>query len=561
MFKRKQTTSASPCGLAFDDRNGQIVIAEYATNGGFDIRRAIIAERRAVDLLANDLRVTLTKGNAHSDAPNLPFGPNPADEPILHSLAEKSKLDPTLTHAFTRALDARVVVTQVETQAVTEILSRAERWLDDQQPEHIPAQAKTLRVETRTRAISRLWTVSQGNRRLTGTTAVLVIGDHDYAIGLWSEATGLVYETEELFERGAGNEIKCQHARDVFVKFTGTASLVKLGLPDVTNAVLSAAETYGDSMLALLQESQELNQIEIEPVSIDRDQTNSLDQPTAFAIGSLLDRETIPPCDLALTPQNRLDEIEHLRELQCRTAGSQKTRAAALAILIPLVAVLAFVLAAWIDNGIQSVRLKSRIEEETHTGQKLAQANSDYESSKANFAAFHSLLNNLITLRQGQPAAHQLLSDLNQRWPQDATWSIQEINVKGSSVEIKGKTKNEQAITSFAKSLEFSNGLFTGILTRNNVEGNSPNAGPQQQNQAPRSNVIEFTVLSAYAPLAAPGKPIQTANGQGPQTRPFIQPLVTPSPTMGMPLAPGNSVTPAKQTPNQPIQEAPQGIK
>lgn len=558
MFKRKQTTSASPCGLAFDDRNGQIVIAEYAANGGFDIRRAIIAERRAVDLLANDLRVTLTKGNAHSDAPNLPFGPNPADEPILHSLAEKSKLDPSLTHAFTRALDARVVVTQVETQAATEILSRAERWLDDQQPEHIPAQAKTLRVETRTRAISRLWTASQGDRRLTGTTAVLVIGDHDYAIGLWSEATGLVYETEELFERGAGNEIKCQHARDVFVKFTGTASLVKLGLPDVTNAVLSAAETYGDSMLALLQESQELNQIEIEPVSIDRDQTNTLDQPTAFAIGSLLNHETIPPCDLALTPQNRLDEIERLRELQHRAAGSQKARAAALAILIPLVAVLAFVLAAWIDNGIQSVRLKSRIEEETVTGQKLAQANSDYESSKANFAAFQSLLNNLITLRQGQPAAHQLLSDLNQRWPQDATWSIQEINVKGSSVEIKGKTKNEQAITSFAKSLEFSNGLFTGILTRNNVEGSSPNALPQQQNQGPRSNVIEFTVLSAYAPLAAPGKPLQTANGQVSQTRPFVQPLVTP---MGVPMAPGNSITPAKQTPNQPIPEAPQGIK
>lgn len=561
MFKRKQTTSASPCGLAFDDRNGQIVIAEYAANGGFDIRRAIIAERRAVDLLANDLRVTLTKGNAHSDAPNLPFGPNPADEPILHSLAEKSKLDPSLTHAFTRALDARVVVTQVETQAVTEILSRAERWLDDQQPEHIPAQAKTLRVETRTRAISRLWTAAQGDRQLTGTTAVLVIGDHDYAIGLWSEATGLVYETEELFERGAGNEIKCQHARDVFVKFTGTASLVKLGLPDVTNAVLSAAETYGDSMLALLQESQELNQIEIEPVSIDRDQTNTLDQPTAFAIGSLLNHETIPPCDLALTPQNRLDEIERLRELQHRAAGSQIARAAALAILIPLVAVLAFVLAAWIDNGIQSVRLKSRIEEETVTGQKLAQANSDYESSKANFAAFQSLLNNLITLRQGQPAAHQLLSDLNQRWPQDATWSIQEINVKGSSVEIKGKTKNEQAITSFAKSLEFSNGLFTGILTRNNVEGSSPNALPQQQNQGPRSNVIEFTVLSAYAPLAAPGKPLQTANGQVSQTRPFVQPLVTPSPQMGVPLAPGNSITPAKQTPNQPIPEAPQGIK
>ncbi len=565
MFNRHQSAQPqSPCGLAFDHRNGQIVIAEYAANGGFDIYRTIIGERRSVNLASTDLRTTLTKGNAHTDAPSLPVSPGAAEEDILRTIIERSQGDQSHVLAFTRTPDARIVVTQVEALAVTEIVRRTDQWLDDQQPEHTQPQEKTLRAETRTRAITRLWRASLGDIQPTGTAAILVIGDNDYAIGLWSEQTGLVYETEELFEPGAGIEIKCQHARDMFTKFVAPASLAKLKLPEVTNAVLSAADGYADSMLALLNESPELDGIRIEHVSINiGDATRldqPLDQPTAFAIGSLLDHETIPACNLAVTPQIRLDEIERERNLKVRTANSHKARAAVLAILIPLVAVIAFTMAAWTDNGIEHVRLNSRIKEETLTGQKLAQANSDYESSKANFAAFHSLLDNLITLRQRQPAAHQLLSDLNQRWPQDPTWYISELNVKGANVEIKGKTKNEQAITSFAKSLEFSNGLFTGILTRNNVEGNSPNSAPQQQSQAPRSSVIEFTILSTYAPLATPGKAV-AAPPQPQQMGSLQQPSLTNGPQAGPKPAASPSVLPSGPIPNLPVPPQSQGTK
>ena len=561
MFKRNQSAQPqSPCGLAFDHRNGQIVIAEYAADGGFDIYRAIIGERRSVNLASTDLRTTLTKGNAHTDAPALPVSPDAAEEDILRTIIERSQGDQSHVLAFTRTPDARIVVTQVEALAVTEIVRRTDQWLDDQQPEHTQPQEKTLRAETRTRAITRLWRASLGDIQPTGTAAILVIGDNDYAIGLWSEQTGLVYETEELFEPGAGIEIKCQHARDVFTKFVAPASLAKLKLPDVTNAVLSAADGYADSMLALLNESSELDGIRIEHVSINIGDATRLDQPTAFAIGSLLDHETIPACNLAVTPQMRLDEIERERKLKDRTANSHKARAAVLAILIPLVAVIAFTMAAWMDNGIEHVRLNSRINEETLTGQKLAQANSDYESSKANFAAFHSLLDNLITLRQRQPAAHQLLSDLNQRWPQDPTWYISELNVKGANVEIKGKTKNEQAITSFAKSLEFSNGLFTGILTRNNVEGNSPNSAPQQQNQPPRSSVIEFTILSTYSPLATPGKAVTTP-AQPQQIGSLQQPSLTNGTQAGPKPAASPSVLPSGPIPNLPVPPQSQGTK
>ena len=82
-------------------------------------------------------------------------------------------------------------------------------------------------------------------------------------------------------------------------------------------------------------------------------------------------------------------------------------------ILLPFVIALAFLIALSVDNSVEAFRLQAHIDEETAIAQKLAQANSDYESSKANFAAFRSLLDNLISLRNRQPATHQLLTDLN----------------------------------------------------------------------------------------------------------------------------------------------------
>ena len=544
--KRNQSVQpSSPCGFAFDDRNGQIVIAEYAANGGLDIYRAIQGERRAVDITNSDLRTTLTKGNAHSDRLNLLVAAAAPDEDILRAIIEKTNNDQAHMMGFTRTPDARIIVTQVETSAVTEIVKRTETWLKEQEPEHIQIPEQSLRAETRTRAITRVWAGSQDDAAISGTAAILVISDDDYAIALWSEETSLVYETEELFERGAPIEIKCQHARDVFTKFITDASLGKLSLPPVTNAVLSAAEGYGDSMLALLNESPELQGVGVEQVRLRKDDHTPLDQPTAFAIGALLDHAAVPPCNLALSLESRIEEIQLAQLAQTASATSHQARAAMFAILIPFVAVFAFLFAAWMGNSIEGVRLQSRIQDETATGQQLAQANADYESSKANFAAFRSLLDNLIGLRQRQPAVHQLLSDLNQRWPQgDNTWFVSEINVKGSNVEIKGKTKNEQAITSFAKSLEFSDGLFSGILTRNNVEGNSPNSAPQAQGQQPRSSVIEFTITSSYAPLATPGKPV-TATTAVVQPKQAGQPGAKP-PTV-VPVGPTNLPVPPQQ--------------
>jgi hypothetical protein len=510
MFKRNHPLQpSSPCGIAFDDRNGQIIIAEFAAAGGFDIYKAVIGERRAVNLLSNDLRTTLTKGNAHTDTLPLALSPDAPDETILRAILEKTKGDRTLLPSFTRTPDGRIIVTQVDASSVDQIVHRTEKWLEEQQPTHITADQKTIRTETRTRAIARLWRAGQVDTP-PGTAAILLLSDDDYTIGLWSEHSGLVYETEEDFEPGASTEIKCFHTRDTLAKFITGASLAKLKLPNVTTVVVSASDSYGDAMVSRLNDSVEFNSVRVQPLYLDNNST-PLDQATALAIGALLDHAAVPPCDLAIGPEARLNQIETERQRATASQTSAIFRVALVAILLPFAAALAIVITLFVDNSVETLRLQAHIDEETTTAQKLAQENNNYESSKANFAAFQSLLDNLIALRKRQPATHQLLTDLNSRWPEEKSWTIREINVKGGNVEIKGKTKNEQAITSFAKSLEFSNGLFSGILTRNNVTNNSINGATSSAvQQVSSSSVIEFTITSTYAPLALPNKATAT---------------------------------------------------
>jgi Tfp pilus assembly protein PilN len=295
-------------------------------------------------------------------------------------------------------------------------------------------------------------------------------------------------------------------------------------------------------MLSLLNDSIEFNSVPVQPLYIDND-LNPLDQPTALAIGALLDHAAVPRCDLAIGPEARLNEIEAERQLTTASQTAARFRVALVSILLPFVAALALLIALFIDNSLEALRLQAHIDAETATAQRLAQANNDYESSKANFAAFQALLDNLIALRNRQPATHQLLTDLNERWPAEPSWTIREINVKGANVEIKGRTKNEQAITSFAKSLEFSNGLFSGILTRNNVANNSVGLAiaPSRQ-QVSSSNLIEFTITSTYAPLALPSKtatatqrttPVSaTINATGSNVTSPISPSTLPTPSL-----------------------------
>src|ERR1700730_13610223 len=361
-------------------------------------------------------------------------------------------------------------------------------------------------------------------------------------MGLWSPHSGYIYETEERFERGASLEMIAAHTRDVLIKFIAPSSLAQLGLDFVGRVVVSAVPALEDHLFQVLREAPELHHDLIEGIrlnySTDRaTEGDELDYATTIALGALIETELPSPVDLSVTPQEQLEQFSESHKI-IEVAQVQKiARKARLAMAVPVIVIVAFLATTWFQNRAEALRISSNIEAEKQTAAQLKQATEDYESSKKNFGMFRSLLDNLISLRQRQPATHQLLRDLDTRWPRDASWYVAEVNVKGTNVEIKGRTRNEQAITAFAKTLEFSDGLFTNILTNSNVAGTSltstsATATPQS------SNVIEFTVRANYSPMKTPGQAGPTATQAPAATMPSAP---APTPT---PVAPSQIVAP-----------------
>src|SRR5260370_20635486 len=83
LFHREQAVEESPCGLAFDEEKNDVVIAEYASDGGFDIHRVPADERRAVNIGTSDIRTCVLGWNAHTSLAQLPVTAESTDEEIL----------------------------------------------------------------------------------------------------------------------------------------------------------------------------------------------------------------------------------------------------------------------------------------------------------------------------------------------------------------------------------------------------------------------------------------------------------------------------------------------
>jgi Tfp pilus assembly protein PilN len=519
LFRHQPPVQESPCGLAFDEEKNEVVIAEYAADGGFEIHRVPADERRAVNITTSDVRTCVLGWNAHTSRAQLPVTVEAADDEILRSIIEAAEADPqsaAFNFTYSRTPDGLLTLTQAETTDIADTLTKAGAWLEMQRPTHLKQDLSArIRLETRTRCNMRLWLSGAEGHIDQSAVAFLTVGLGGYAMGLWSPRRGYIYETEERFERGANSEMIITHTRDVLIKFIAPSSLAQLELDLVSRVVVSAVPSLEKRLFRVLRKAPELRPALIEGIRLNHGEERApeiddLDYATALALGALVETDSLystDAIDLSITPQERLEQISQSHQIIETAQEQKKARKVRLAMAAPLVAIAAFLLTTWFQYRAEGASLSSKIDSEQQTAGQLRQATSDYESSKKNFGMFKALLDNLISLRERQPATHQLLRDLNSRWPRDASWSISEIDVKGTSVEIKGRTRNEQAITAFAKALEFSDGLFSNILTSNNVAGTSlTGTGASTTTSAQSSGVIEFTVRANYLPLKTPGQ-------------------------------------------------------
>lgn len=126
-------------------------------------------------------------------------------------------------------------------------------------------------------------------------------------------------------------------------------------------------------------------------------------------------------------------------------------------------------------------------------------------------------------LRAAQQGPGAVLREIKARFDNAPGLYLKSVEQNGSEITIKGESPNEVSVTNFAKSLEFSTGLFTNLNIETQREevkeaskegGTSPApaaAGKDKDADAPKPEVITFTIKCTYAPTA----PAQTAAQPG----------------------------------------------
>ncbi len=530
----KTTGAEQPCGIAFDRASDNVVIAEGRKGGGFDVKRVGSGEAQAAVITSHELRTVIAGWSAHTDRTPLAVSSSDSDEHILTQLIEAQAQNEgtmNLRLTFSRTRDGRVVLTQALRAEAGETVAGVRSWASGQSV--TAAQPLTVKVDTATRCVMRLWLegpVGRGEIKADSTVAVLVVGEDGYGMGLWGTDSGFVYETGEKFKSGAVEVQLAGHIHAKLSSFVSAATVGKLGLHPVKHLIFAASPKLKESLGSFLNESAALREIAFErllmPVEGGDGAVEELDLPAALAAGALIDSELVPAANLSSDLAAQLAAMRASNEAAAHAQQAGVRRQVAYAAAAPLALALVFLLTAWLMRASDASALDQSIAEEKATAAKLRQANADYEAAKANFAVIGNLINQITSLRDKQSDAYQLLVELNSRWPQGTPWYVSEINSTGNQIEVKGRARDEQALTVFVRALENSEGVFTSVTESHSDPNNSVGGGglppalsqngQQQQKSAP---VVQFFVKATYTPrnddsgvgAAAPRVPVLNA--------------------------------------------------
>lgn len=243
---------------------------------------------------------------------------------------------------------------------------------------------------------------------------------------------------------------------------------------------------------------------------------------------------------------NLLDSITE-RQLS-KVTVVERTASSAISRLLVMSVVTAVLTLAVIGWDIVSTQMaKTDAEKELANQQEIAKQlesvmkeQKDLEQKIANIDARIGAIKRLRSTQAGPSA---VLEALRERIANaQGAISLESVEQKGDQLTIKGYSPEENAVTQFGRSLEFSSGLFSnlGIETQRKELGGDP-ASP--------ATVVNFTIRCAYTPSKASAPATQTAAGA---------PNGAPAPVAPAPGAPQQQA--ANQTPVTPG-AAPQAAK
>ncbi|HEX8843541.1 MAG TPA: PilN domain-containing protein [Pyrinomonadaceae bacterium] len=162
---------------------------------------------------------------------------------------------------------------------------------------------------------------------------------------------------------------------------------------------------------------------------------------------------------------------------------------------------------------------KQKAEQEQVQAQMVA-VNQERLDLEKKTAAVQSRIDAIQALRTSQQGPGAVLREIKLRFDSIPGLYFKNVKQSGQELVITGVSPNEASVTNFAKSLEFSSGLFTNVSIETQREELKPDASDKNAQEvaedpdAPKPEVVSFTVKCTYGaaapaqPSAAPGKAV-----------------------------------------------------
>src|SRR5688572_15012644 len=207
-----------------------------------------------------------------------------------------------------------------------------------------------------------------------------------------------------------------------------------------------------------------------------------------------------------------------------RKVGSPGTR-----LLLMSLSVLFLLLAVVGWDVISSQMAKADMEKQLEEQKQIA---AELETVMKEQKELDMRIEAIKKLRGEQAGPSAVLEALRERIAMVPGLYLQSVEQTGEQMTIKGNSPDESAVTQFGRSLEFSNGLFSNlnIETQRQEVVNQMASVPKAGGEAPKVNLVNFTIKTAYTPSKAGGSnnalPTQAvAPGANPNTQAAPQPV------------------------------------
>ncbi|HYO62321.1 MAG TPA: PilN domain-containing protein [Pyrinomonadaceae bacterium] len=161
----------------------------------------------------------------------------------------------------------------------------------------------------------------------------------------------------------------------------------------------------------------------------------------------------------------------------------------------------------WYSATTAAATAKEDLKREEEIAARMEAVNKEQAQLEKKIKAIETRIEAIKKLRASQRGPVSVLSAINDRIPAINDFRLENIEQKGGDLIIEGHSPNEAAVTQFARSLEFSSGLFSNVsieTERKSIDVKDTAAAPGEavDPNAPKPETVRFKVTCKYAPAA-----------------------------------------------------------